>query len=317
MSELKAIGTSSIWEKKYEPRTVSDLILPEGIKKFFQGIVDNEDVPNLLFYGSPGRGKTISANAICRDIKADKLYINGSMETSIDTLRYKVQNFAECSSMFGTPKVIVIDEFDMLSPNALKAMKALVTEVIDNCRFILITNFISKFAPDDPLISRFNRQIDFDFSDDFKKELIIEYYKRMSWILTSENVTFDKQILGEFIRDEYPDFRKILGKLQFCFQLNGCIDNKIFTCRNDQETIKLLVEDIKLKKWEKARKTCELLDSTIFYDLIYKELIDQLDNKCKADVCILLAEYQAMRGNDSSLPMVACMSKLMKIAVFI
>ena len=218
---MNIIGTSSIWERKYEPRTVSDLILPEGIKKFFQGIVENENVPNLLFFGSPGRGKTISANAICRDIKADKLYINGSMETGIDTLRYKVQSFAECSSMFGTPKVIIIDEFDMLSPNALKAMKALVTEVIDNCRFILITNFISKFAPDDPMLSRFNRQIDFDFSSDYEKELIIGYYKRMEWILNSEKVTFDKETLLMFIRDEYPDFRKILGKLQFCFQLNG------------------------------------------------------------------------------------------------
>ena len=77
------------------------------------------------------------------------------------------------------------------------------------------------------------------------------------------------------------------------------------------------MEDIKNKKWEVARKKCELLDTTIFYDLIYKELIDQIDNKCKADVCILLAEYQNMRGNDSSLPMVACMSKLMKICIFI
>jgi hypothetical protein len=99
--------------------------------------------------------------------------------------------------------------------------------------------------------------------------------------------------------------------------LNGCIDNRIFTTQNDKDIIKSLVEDIKSKKWEVARKKCELIDSTTFYDLIYKELIDQLDNKCKADVCILLAEYQNMRGNDSSLPMVAAMSKLMKMAIFI
>lgn len=313
---MNTIGNSSIWEHKYSPKTVNDLILPEDFKKFFRGIVESEDIPNLLFYGSAGRGKTITANALCRELKADKLYINGSMETSIDVLRYKVQTFAECSSMFGTQKVVLIDEFDMLSTNALKSMKALVEEVVANCRFILITNFISKFSSDDPLLSRFNRQINFDFPSEYEKELIIGYFNRMCFILKNENITYDKQILGEFIRDEFPDLRRIIGKLQFCAQSNGCIDSRIFTCRNDKETIKALVEEIKLKKWEKARKTCELIDSTIFYDLIYKELIDQLKNECKADVCILLAEYQNMRGNDSTLPMVACISKLMKIALF-
>jgi replication factor C small subunit len=93
MLDLKAI-----WVEKYRPQTLDDIILSERNKDIVKGFV--EEIPNLLFVGTPGTGKTTLAKIIVNDIlKCNFLYINASDESGIDTIRHKVTNFSHTKSL--------------------------------------------------------------------------------------------------------------------------------------------------------------------------------------------------------------------------
>ena len=50
------------------------------------------ELPNMLFTGTAGLGKTTVAKALCHELGLDYILINGSEEGNIDTLRGKINN---------------------------------------------------------------------------------------------------------------------------------------------------------------------------------------------------------------------------------
>ena len=91
-----------LWVEKYRPQTVEDCILPASLKKTFNEIVASEQIPNMLFTGTAGLGKTTVAKAICNQLDLDHILINGSEEGNIDTLRGKIKQFASSVSFSGS-----------------------------------------------------------------------------------------------------------------------------------------------------------------------------------------------------------------------
>ena len=90
-----------LWVEKYRPQTVADTILPSGLKETFTEILNHKELPNLLFTGTAGIGKTTVAKAVCNELGLDYLLINGSEEGNIDTLRHKRKQFASTVSLQG------------------------------------------------------------------------------------------------------------------------------------------------------------------------------------------------------------------------
>ena len=81
-----------LWVEKYRPATVNDCILPDTIKNVFEGFLDQGEIPNLLLTGTAGVGKTTIAKAVCEQLSASYIVINGSDEMRfLDTLRNRVR----------------------------------------------------------------------------------------------------------------------------------------------------------------------------------------------------------------------------------
>ena len=98
-----------LFVEKYRPQTIDETILPKGVKKSFKEFVQNKEIPNLLLCGTAGTGKTTIAKAMCNELGADFIVINGSDEGRlIDTLRTKIKNFASTVSLSGGPKVLFL-----------------------------------------------------------------------------------------------------------------------------------------------------------------------------------------------------------------
>ena len=74
-----------LWVEKYRPQTISDCILSDDLKNTFTKIVESGELPNMLFTGTAGLGKTTVAKALCNMLDLDYIVINGSEEGNIDT----------------------------------------------------------------------------------------------------------------------------------------------------------------------------------------------------------------------------------------
>lgn len=99
-----------VWAEKYRPTTLADVILPESTKKMIQEAISGNNIPNLLLHGSAGTGKTTICKVIANDLGADLLYINASLERSIDIIRDRVTSFSSSVSFSGGAKIVLFDE---------------------------------------------------------------------------------------------------------------------------------------------------------------------------------------------------------------
>ena len=110
-----------LWVEKYRPRKISECILTEDLKNTFSKFLSQKEIPNLLLSGTAGTGKTTVARALCEELGADYIIINGSDEgRHIDTLRTTIKNFASTVSLdeSNTHKVVIIDEADYMNADS-------------------------------------------------------------------------------------------------------------------------------------------------------------------------------------------------------
>ena len=242
-----------LWVEQYRPKTIEDCILPEQTKKTFLEFLKQGEIPNMLLSGTAGTGKTTVARALCEQLNADYIIINGSDEgRQIDTLRHKIKNFASTVS-FNTEskhKVVIIDEADYMNAESVQpALRNFIETFYKNCRFILTCNYPYKFI--EPLRSRFT-QIDFKIVNGQKVKTATALLTRLGKILDEQEVSYDKKVLAELIQKHYPDFRKTINELQR-YSVNGKIDSGIFY-NSKEADIKSLFASLKKKDFNETRK---------------------------------------------------------------
>ena len=120
-----------LFVEKYRPKRVQDCVLPSGIKKTFQEMVDKGEIHNLLLTGTAGTGKTTIAKALCDELGCDFILINCSEDGNIDTLRTKIRNFASTVSLGGGKKVVILDEFDYSNAQSTQpALRGFIPDVL-------------------------------------------------------------------------------------------------------------------------------------------------------------------------------------------
>ena len=132
----------SLWVEKYRPKTLGDIILSDDNLSIIEKYQTENEIPNLLFAGCQGVGKTTLAKILVNDVlECQYLYINASDENGIDTIRSKVTQFAQTRSLDGKIKVIILDECDGLSQDAQRALRNTMEEYAEITRFILTANY--------------------------------------------------------------------------------------------------------------------------------------------------------------------------------
>lgn len=301
-----------IWTEKYRPKKVADTILPEDIKTTFQAFVDQDLIPNLILAGGAGVGKTTIAKAMLEELGCDYIVINGSMNGNIDTLRNEIKQFASSVSLSGGRKYVILDESDYLQPNSTQpALRNFMEEYSKNCGFILTCNWKNRII--EPLHSRCSI-IDFKIKKSDFKTLAPQFMKRVTTILNTEGVEFDKLVVGEVIKKYFPDFRRILGELQR-YSATGKIDSGILTDMGEI-SMKELMSLLKDKDFTGMRKwVAENVDNDP--NLIFRKIYDQASQYLTKDtippVVLILGKYQYQNAfvADAEINLVACLTEIM------
>lgn len=279
-----------IWSQRYRPRTIAETILPEEIKKPFESFVQQGNVPNLLLTGPAGCGKTTAAMAMCDEIGADYMLINGSLNGGIDTLRNEIQTFASTVSFTGGRKIVIIDEADKLTGATQGALRQFFEEYSKNCGFILTCNFKQQII--EPLHSRCS-VIQFKIPASSKPILAAQFMHRVEEILKKEQVTYDRASVAAVISKFFPDFRRTINELQR-YAACGSIDSGILANIGDENFDKLLGL-IREKKWQATRQWLgENVDSEPI--ALMRKFYDKAYNVVKPasipTLVLLIAQYQ-------------------------
>lgn len=311
---MQKVGTSSLWVEKFRPVSISDVIAPQDTINYLQKQIADEEIQNMLFYGSAGIGKTSAARALVKDIGGEELYLNGSIDTSIETVRDKVIGFATTHScLMGGQKIVIIDECERLSQQGQDALKVVLEETESNCRFIFCTNNLQKIIK--PLHSRC-KLISFNYGKDATKEIMLQYFKRIQFVLDTEGIAYgdpEKKILAQFIQQFFPDFRKMLNELQGYIQSTGKIDIGLLKSGDNSQTLDL-IELMRKMEFNKIRKICAEMDPDMFYQHFYAEIDRYIQPPAMLPVIGCLAEYghKHCLCIDPEVNLVACCIELMQ-----
>lgn len=282
--------TDFLFVEKYRPHTIAETILPEETKQVFQKFVESNNIPNMLLSGGAGTGKTTVAKAMCDQIGADFIVINGSMNGGIDTLRNEIKNFASTVSFSGGRKIVIIDEADYLPPQTQAALRNFMEEYSKNCGFVLTCNFKNRIIS--PLHSRCS-VVEFQIPNAQKAHLASQFMKRVENILETEGVEYDKKAVAAVIMKFFPDFRRILNELQK-YAVSGKIDSGILAGMSD-ESFLALVGLVKEKKWKDVRIWVgENVDTepTQLMRKFYDQSYELLKPQSIPNLVLLIAQYQ-------------------------
>lgn len=301
-----------LWVEKYRPATVKDTILPQALKATFQAIIDSGEIPNMLFTGTAGTGKTTVAKAICNELGLDYILINGSEEGNIDTLRGKIKQFASSVSLQGGYKVVILDEADYLNPQSTQpALRGFIEEFANNCRFILTCNFKNRII--EPLHSRCGV---YEFNTT-KKDLVDlsgQFFKHFVYILDQEKVSYDNKAVADLIMKHAPDWRRVLNEGQRnAISGMGVNGSNIGVSSSD---INGLVVALKEKNFKAMRRWVVDnmdMDTTAIFRGVYDSMNAYVDPSSIPQVVLILADYQYKDAfvADHELNIVACMTEIM------
>lgn len=253
-------------------------------------MVKEGKIPNMLFYGKAGTGKTSVAKALAKDLDLDWLLINCSEENGMDTLRVKIRQYASTVSLSGKGKVIILDEFDYATTAVQSGLRGAIEEFANNCRFIITCNYKNRVI--DPLHSRCTG-IDFSIPSSEKPAIASSVMSRVEYILNSEKVPYEKQVLANLVKKHFPDIRRIINELQK-YSSSGKIDVGVLA-QNSSDSFKELLGYMKAKDFASCRKWITQnidLNTTEFFKRLYNELYASLKQNSIPQAILIIAEYQ-------------------------
>ena len=300
------VDFDKIWVEKYRPHKLDDLILDDKSLRVVKQFED--EIPNLLFVGSPGTGKTTLARIIVNDILGcNFLYINASDESGIDVIRHNITNFAQTKSFDGGIKVVILDEADGLTPQAQAALRNTMETYAKYCRFILTANYKHKIIP--ALQSRC-QSLDL-------KPVVDQAAKRCFNILRLENVKVSEEQKKKFVilvKKHFPDLRKTINEIQKSI-VDGelCIDSNA----SDNELLAKVMQGVRtnslgLRKYliENEDRFQGDYDTLLanFLDFLYEQ---DLPDMKKKEMIVIIADhlYKSAFVVDKEINAFACLVK--------
>lgn len=231
---------NTLWSEKYRPSKLSQIVHQEETISVIKNLIDNGNIPHLLFYGPPGTGKTSTILSICNEIFTDNIKhnrffeFNASDDRGIKFIREKIKKISNLKiiPLKDTPfiKIIILDEVDTLTPESQYALRRIMENSSSHTRFCLICNYPNKLI--EPIISRCSQ---FRFKPIPNK--LME--KNFNEILKNEKIKNIKSNTKIIVENSYGDMRLGISYLQRYYKEKQSLEN-IFGIISKKEIINLM-----------------------------------------------------------------------------
>ena len=198
------------WVEKYRPQTLDDVVGQDQIVKRLKKYTSEKSMPNLMFTGPAGVGKTTTALALAKAVlgeywKQNFLELNASDARGIDTVRNNIKNFCRLKPVGAPFRIIFLDEVDNMTKDAQHALRREMEMYTKTASFILSCNYPSRII--DPIQSRCAI---FRFAP-IKGEAIT---KRLKYICDEEGFNYTDKGIETIVYFAEGDMRKSVNILQ-------------------------------------------------------------------------------------------------------
>ena len=306
-----------VWVEKYRPKTIGDIVGQDDITSRLKTYVEARNLPNMLFSGVPGVGKTTAALALAQGLFGEEwetnfLELNASDERGIDVVRGKIKDFARTKSLRGDFKIIFLDEADALTKDAQNAMRRSMERYSKVCRFILSCNYSSKII--EPIQSRCAI---FRFRP-LKEEAI---KKRIQYIAGQEGINITDDALINLLSSAEGDLRRAINMLQSAAAINKKIDSETLSSATSvvmPGQVRRLMELALKGKFLESRTL--LREITMDYGVSGSDLISQIhkaafrlpiSEELKVRLADVIGEYEfrMVEGSNETIQMEALLAQ--------
>ena len=314
---------SELWVERHRPKTVKDIRGQSSVVQRLISYAGVADFPHLLFAGPPGTGKTTAAMALTRDIFGEEfrnnlLEMNASDERKLESIRTKVKQFAR-TAPYGDAKfkIIFLDEADALTHDAQGALRRIMEQYAQTCRFILSCNYSSKII--EPIQSRcavFR----------FRPLADAEVLNQVKSVAEIENIKLDEEAAEALVRISQGDMRKAITALQVAAALESNVTRSLTyetSATAPPETLHQYLLSCRQDGFHAARRRLrEMLDKyglagTDFVNQLHRELYgaDFLSEIQKLELTELMAEidFRLVEGGGESIQLDALTARLSRL----
>ena len=313
------------WTEKYRPKSLSKVVGQKHIIPRLQKYVEKKSLPNMLFAGPPGIGKTCCAVALAKELfkntfSQDFLELNASDERGINVVRGAIKDFSRTIPMGADFKIIFLDEADALTTDAQQALRRTMEKYTGTVRFILNANYSSKLIP--AIQSRCSI---YKFKPLLKEEVV----ERLEEISKNEELDYDKDALYAIFDVSEGDMRTAVNYLQAASSSSEKITKEIIyqvsNSAKPQDIIDL-IESCLNNNFLDARKYLDKLlyeqglSGEDIISQIYKKIIsfdqEKISIQTKIKIIETIAEinYRLVQGANDRIQLEALISKIMLIS---